>query len=642
MVTIVKENGTSDTDTCTWNKIDKINNSDVDYAYVNVSPAFNLQMKDEVSLLDVNQNEMFGGYVRSIKNQLLKECIVFGYDILLSDIEIQKNFESYSPEGIIQYCVEEAGLVYVSTISSGLTIPLYPAKDKKLKDVINDMHSILGTVGKTDKDKNYTLEYPGASFNSTTLQIGQNCELENGWNLDTDNLCTQVKVIGAIENIIAEPVLFNGTGSQTEYELATIFTSIKVEVDSGSGFIEQTPQISGVQSGDYEISKEIKKFVFQSGSIPSVGTGNIRVTYDYDREITYTEASEIIESDKSNLHQKTVKREYLKTIEDVEAFASDYLTKYSTPLISGTIKSDNINISNFEINQSIQVIDNTRKIDGNFVNKTLIIKRLVREFGSEGASLLIEVGESTEFGFNRGQEQEYRLKQLEENVTTAELLQFGAKTTDSITMQFDSDITDIEKRTFASDTFYLEENSSGTRNQMKEDGTGPVMREAGYTSEDVTGSDDVRVTQDNINDRVTMAGDTRVTMSHVEADTSSIITSIYQNGARDNFFTQLITDMSHIAVGDDNTAPVIGDTGLGNETYIKAVTVTQTGLNLVSKATLTTTENNSNNVKELGLFDAASGGNLYLRDLTTVIAKDSDTEIRLSNILTVNTTNEDL
>ena len=436
---IVKEKGTDDTDTAVWNKIDKINNSDVDFGYINVSPAFNIKMKDEVSLLDVRGNEIFAGYVRSINYENLKETIVFGYDILLSDIEIQKNFENQSPEAIIQYCVEFAGLTYNSSISSGLTVPLYPAKDKKLRNIIDDMLNILGAVGRVDNDKNYYVEYAGEDLNSIVLNVGVNCVNNNGWDLDTENLCTQVKVKGTTENVQTEE-LQSGTGSKTDFELANIFSTIKVEVDSGSGFVEQYPQVSGVQTGDYEIQRELKKIIFQSGSIPPSGTDNVRITYTYDREITYTEASEIIASDKSNLHQKTIKRDYLKTIEDVRSFAADYLTKFSQPLITAKLRYDNVDINSFEINQSIRVIDNTRKVNGAFVNKLLIIKRLIREFGEEGASLIIEVGENTDFVFNRGQEQEYRLKQLEENITSAELLQFGIKTTDTLNINLKTDV----------------------------------------------------------------------------------------------------------------------------------------------------------------------------------------------------------
>lgn len=456
MVLIIKENGADDTDTAVYNKVDKINNSDIDFAYINVSPSFDIQMKDEFELLDLNQNQIFGGYIRSISNKLLKETIGFGYDILLSDIEIQKNFEGFSPEGIVQFCVEFAGLTYNSTIVTGLTIELYPAKDKKLKVIIQDMLDILGAVGKVDFNKNYHLEYAGAITNPITLEIGKNCNLEKGWDNDTDNLCTQVKVKGAIESVIAEPVLFSGTGSQTDFNLGTIFTSVKVEVDSGAGFVEQLPQVSGVQFGDYEIKREIEKIVFISSSIPPSGTDNVRITYTYEREITYTEASEIILPDKSNLHQKTIKKDYLKTIEDVRAFASDYLNKFSKSLISGTIKYNTLNINNFNINESINVIDNTRKIDGNFVNRTLIIKRMIREFGNEGASLMIEVGENTEFSFNKVAEQEYRIKQIEENITTAALLQFGLSTKDTAQITFTTEIFKLQK-IFKGDAWILDD-----------------------------------------------------------------------------------------------------------------------------------------------------------------------------------------
>ena len=639
----VYESGTDDTDTAVWNKVDLINNSDVDFGYVNVSPAFNIQMKDEITLLDINGTQTFGGYIRDINNQTLKETIVFGYDVLLSDIEIQKNFENFSPEGIIQFCVELAGLTYNSTIVSGLIIPLYPAKDKKLKTVISDMLSILGAVSRVHFDKNYYLSYSGEDLNGIVLETGQNCTLEKGWDSNTESLCTQVKVKGEIENIILEPVLLNGTGTETDFEVDNIFVSIKVEVDNGGGFVEQTPEISGVQAGDYIIQKELKKIIFQSGSIPSSGTGNIRITYTYDREITYTEASEIILPDKSNLHQKTIKEVYLKTIEDVEAYAGDYLNKFSKPLISGTIKYDTLNINNFKINQSIRCIDNTRKVDGNFVNKVLIIKRLRREFGAEGASLLIDVGESTDFSFNRGIEQENRLKQLEENITTAELLQFGIKTTDTITQQFDVDIGNIEKRTFDSDVLYWQTGLSNARTKWRVGGTGSLWKTAGYTTEDVDGLNIERVVEDGVEVRISEGGEIRITEASAEDTTNDgIVSGLYQNLAQTNVLTALESSITHFAVGDDNTIPTESDLTLTNETYRDTATVNNTGLKLSIKTILDILENNGNDVKENGGLDAASSGNLFFHDLTTVVPKDGNTEIRLTHDLLANTENTNL
>ena len=124
MVVTIKESGSSINDTCVSNKIDIINNNDIDFCTVDLSPTFPVVIKDEVELLDLTQEKIFGGYVRDTNNTELKDIIIFGYDILLQDIQIQKNFESYSPEDIIEYCVEYAGLTFVSTITTGLTIDL--------------------------------------------------------------------------------------------------------------------------------------------------------------------------------------------------------------------------------------------------------------------------------------------------------------------------------------------------------------------------------------------------------------------------------------------------------------------------------------------------------------------------------------
>ena len=90
----------------------------------------------------------------------------------------------------------------------------------------------------------------------------------------------------------------------------------------------------------------------------------------------------------------------------------------------------------------------------------------------------------------------------------------------------------------------------------------------------------------------------------------------------------VISNGTHVAVGDDNTTPTVGDTTLGNELTRKTrQEYTEGTSDIVISLFLNNTESNGNSLKEVGLFDASSSGNLLVRDIFTTITKNSSTEV---------------
>lgn len=90
----------------------------------------------------------------------------------------------------------------------------------------------------------------------------------------------------------------------------------------------------------------------------------------------------------------------------------------------------------------------------------------------------------------------------------------------------------------------------------------------------------------------------------------------------------VISNSTHLAVGDDNTTPTAGDTALGNELTRKArQEYTEGTSDVIISLWLNSTESNGNALKEVGMFDAASGGNLLERNIFTVINKVSTIEV---------------
>ena len=90
---------------------------------------------------------------------------------------------------------------------------------------------------------------------------------------------------------------------------------------------------------------------------------------------------------------------------------------------------------------------------------------------------------------------------------------------------------------------------------------------------------------------------------------------------------EVIDQFTYGAVGDDDTTPTAADTALGNEDLRKArQEYTTLDSNVFVSLFLSASQNNGNDIKEVGFFDAAAAGNMKQRAVTTTIAKTSDKE----------------
>jgi hypothetical protein len=119
------------------------------------------------------------------------------------------------------------------------------------------------------------------------------------------------------------------------------------------------------------------------------------------------------------------------------------------------------------------------------------------------------------------------------------------------------------------------------------------------------------------------------------------ITQTSLNAIKTQVLNDIDTTYGYIAVGDDATAPVVGNTTLGNETdrealFEAASIITNT---IRMYIFLDTTENNGNDINEAGLFDAASSGTMFARSLSNSITKDAFTEVTMEYAITVDALN---
>lgn len=94
--------------------------------------------------------------------------------------------------------------------------------------------------------------------------------------------------------------------------------------------------------------------------------------------------------------------------------------------------------------------------------------------------------------------------------------------------------------------------------------------------------------------------------------------------------TTLDSTNTYMAFGDGTATANPTDTAMGNELGRYQVTnVQRTGQEVKYTYTLNTTQLNGNDIKEIGLFDASSSGNLYSRANIATISKTNAVEIEV-------------
>jgi len=588
--------------------INKEDSTNTDVLNLQIPFTTSISVGDIVNYYDKDSTLIFHGIVQTIKTSGIKEVEVYDYGAELLQRTVNEIFNDQSPEEIIESIINDyTTLTYVSTITSGITISTYVANKKKAWDVVTELSEVLLANFRVDQNKNFQLELEGNTKSSKSITTGTlgNAILDGTWKEDKSKLVNSATVDGDDRQIFErEPELYSGDGSTTEFSLSEIPLDIKVEHPVGT---IKTGYVEGSSTGDYTIDRDNKKVIFDTA--PGSGTDNIQVTYTVSIPISVRRKSKG-SIDIYGQHDKNYKKPYIKTRNDARDLALFIINRFSQPLKSATfIITSNTEFYDFNSwlpNQVVDVTDNIFNISGSY-----IIREVER---SNLGELKVTVGDPSDDFISWSKEAQQRIKQLEEKDDNATILSEDEFVSESITLQFDCGITTVTERTFQSDTFYLEEDTNGTRNQMKNDGTGSVMRETGYSDTDLTSS----------------------------VDDTGVVSSFYMSSARTDFITQLNTLITHTATGDDDTTPTVSDTTLGNETlrevYFDKVLISTTGIGFTMFQD--TADNNGEDIKETGLFDASSGGNLYSHSLTNAISKDSAKEVFIEtqiNVLLENT-----
>lgn len=118
---------------------------------------------------------------------------------------------------------------------------------------------------------------------------------------------------------------------------------------------------------------------------------------------------------------------------------------------------------------------------------------------------------------------------------------------------------------------------------------------------------------------------------------SSIVPNDGLDLIRDWLAGDTVDDPTHIAVGTGTATPLVTDTALVTEVLREVFSQVSKGTTgkVTFEMTLATTEANGNTLTEVGIFNAASAGDLLARVVFPGIAKTSSFELKIEVEITI-------
>ncbi len=182
-----------------------------------------------------------------------------------------------------------------------------------------------------NKDLNFGIQ--GTISSGVTLTRGNNILSDEFYDDDT-NLINKVTVYGARQLFTWEEK-FSGNGSTDTFTL----TYEPVDTYITVGGTEQLGYQTGMTGTtfDYKTDQKNRQIIFESGSVPGVGTNNIVVNYTYSVPITATyKDTESISN--YGLRESKIENEYIFSKDDALTIARQTVSRYKDPIPVGTSK----------------------------------------------------------------------------------------------------------------------------------------------------------------------------------------------------------------------------------------------------------------------------------------------------------------
>lgn len=383
------------------------------------------QLNDEVKYYDLDNVQVFGGYIQNISDSTGVQNVAVGdYSIKLSQERFSAVYENMSPEAIIEDIItNHTELTYVSTVSTGITITKRVFKDEWIMDVLTKLLELFNGTYKVDLSKNFNMRL-NAENTSTEDLIFNLDVLDGAWQTDITKKAEKVIVLGAVIDQRTTETL-TGT-AQTEF--TTTFKPENVEIN---GFQQTTEDITG----DFTVNIQDKKITFNSVQTDPV------ISYTYKSQVRVELGT-----------GKTVilEKKYIESKTEARRLATEYHNRFVDGSQSSKWIKNSSDINQFNVGDLIYVEDEINDKTGNYE-----ITKVTLELPKK---LIIEIGEGESDLFDWQKETIERIKQLETTNSDAEfisLYDYISKTMNvNISVSFDKlqTVTDAGEILFASET----------------------------------------------------------------------------------------------------------------------------------------------------------------------------------------------
>ena len=227
---------------------------------------------------------------------------------------------------------------------------------------------------RADTDKVY-FEPVGYPVNANTLTVGNNIVKVPKWSYDNTEMVNDLTVVGAYSEVETTESGRIGTTTgynTTDVQLSAIPISVKVYNDNSNP--PTTLKIGGVPNStttfDYYVDFNQKK-IYPAPSTTFANNSYVETRYSLAAPIPIHQTNDASITAYGQF-KKTITFTDIKTIADAEARGQNYLLKYSTPFVYGTIQVKSLSTNGLRAGQTVTVVDN---VSTPTLNEPLAINR---------------------------------------------------------------------------------------------------------------------------------------------------------------------------------------------------------------------------------------------------------------------------